>query len=374
MKILLINWQDPANPHAGGAEVHLHEIFRRLVGAGHRVDWLASGWRGAEPRSRLDGISLHRTGTRYTFGLAVAPYYRRYLAGKPYDLVVEALNKVPVYTPLWCHHPVVLLVHHLFGTTAFREAPVPIAALTWVQERPIPRVYRGVPMQVISRSTADDLVARGVPDSSIEVIFPGVDLAFFRSADPPTRAAGPTFLYLGRLQRYKQVDLIVRAFAGVRSSLPSARLVIAGKGDQEEALHALAASLGVAEHVDFPGFVSEERKRELFRTCWSNVFVSPKEGWGITNLEAAACGTATIASDSAGLRESVVNGRTGVLVPHGDLDALAAAMLRLGGSLELTERLGAGALEFARGFSWEAAVAATEAHLIRSRDAQTGNG
>jgi glycosyltransferase involved in cell wall biosynthesis len=96
------------------------------------------------------------------------------------------------------------------------------------------------------------------------------------------------------------------------------------------------------------------------------VFPSPKEGWGITNVEAAACGTPAIASDSDGLRESVRDGVTGYLVPHGDVSALANRMLALAGDPALVERLGRAARGFAEGLSWDAAAHATLAHLERT--------
>ncbi|MQA88879.1 MAG: glycosyltransferase [Gemmatimonas sp.] len=366
MKILVINWQDPQNPRAGGAEIHLHEIFRRIRQLGHEVTWLASGWKGSDRRAQLDGIEVHRCGSRYTFGARVVPYFRRNLADRSFDIAVEALNKVPVYSPLWCTSPVVLLVHHLFGTAAFKEASPPVAAMTWLQERPLRLVYRETPVQTISHSTAADLLARGLVAEHIEVIHPGVDHGFFSRASSPTRSPVPTFLYLGRLQRYKQVDLILRAFARVRNQMDSARVVIAGRGANEGSLRNLCQALGIADHVFFAGYVTEKRKRELFRSSWANVFVSPKEGWGITNLEAAACGTPTIASDSAGLRESVVNGQTGFLVPHGDVASLALTMRRIAADPQLVEMLGAGAVEFARGFSWERSAHATLDHLART--------
>jgi glycosyltransferase involved in cell wall biosynthesis len=256
------------------------------------------------------------------------------------------------------------LVHHLFGTTAFEEASTPLGVLTWLQERPLRRVYGAVPVQAISHSTAQDLVERGLDRSSVTVIHPGVNLDFYRPASSPTRFRAPTFLYLGRLRRYKRIDLILRAFASVVRDDPSARLIIAGKGVAEGDLHRLAGEMSLGPNVDFTGFVSEEEKRGLFQRCWANIFVSPKEGWGITNLEAAACATPTIASDSPGLRESVVHGRTGILVPHGDVEALALAMLRFARDASLADRLGLGALDFARGFSWDRAACATEQHLL----------
>jgi glycosyltransferase involved in cell wall biosynthesis len=105
------------------------------------------------------------------------------------------------------------------------------------------------------------------------------------------------------------------------------------------------------------------RAGELMRTGWESVQPSPKEGWGITNVEAAACGTPTVASDSPGLRESVVHERTGLLYPHGDVDALAGARARRAGDRALVARFGAEARRFAEGFTWDRAAELTEAHL-----------
>ena len=363
MKLLLINWQDRLNPQAGGAEAHLHEIFGRLAARGHDLTMLVSSWAGAPARERVDGMEVHRTGGRHSFSIAAPRYYRRALEGERFDLVVEALNKVPVFSPAWSGRPGLLIVHHLFGATAFREASLPIAAMTWLHERPLPTFYRGLPVEAISESTAADLVARGLYARDIRVIHPGVDLDFFTPAETPVREEIPTFLYLGRIRRYKGIDLVVRALARLRDDGVAARLVVAGRGEYLRSLQRLAAQLGIGDRVDFAGFVTEERKRELFRMAWANVFPSPKEGWGITNLEAAACETPTIASDSPGLRESVRHGETGLLVPHGDVGALAAAMARLAAGRAEVDRLGRGARAFASTFTWERATALTEEHL-----------
>ena len=149
MKLLVVNWQDLANPQSGGAEVHLHEIFGRLARRGHDVTLLCSGFPGAQAATSADGMRILRTGGRHSFTLAAAPYYRRHLARERFDVVVEDLNKVPLFTPYWVRRPLVVLVHHLFGATAFREASAPFAAATWLLERPIPLVYRGLPAQAV---------------------------------------------------------------------------------------------------------------------------------------------------------------------------------------------------------------------------------
>lgn len=363
MKLLVINWQDLANPHSGGAEVHLHEIFGRLARRGHQVTVLCSGFPGAAPRAEADGMRIHRTGGRHTFTLAAAPYYRRHLAAERFDAVVEDLNKIPLFTPYWVRRPLLLLVHHLFGATAFREASAPFAAATWLFERPIPLVYRGLPAEAVSESSRDDLVARGLRREDIRVIHNGVDVDFFRPDPSVPRPAEPTFLSVGRLKKYKRIDHAIEAVALLRRRGRSVRLRIAGKGDDEPRLRQTVDRLGVGELVTFEGFVTEEGKRDLMRRAWATVQPSPKEGWGITNIEAAACGTPTVASDSPGLRESVVHGRTGLLYPHGDIEKLADALDRLARDRAEVERLGAGALAFAQGFTWDRAAELTEAHL-----------
>ena len=363
MRILVVNWQDRMNPQAGGAEIHLHEIFGRLASRGHSVEMLVSGWPGAPTRETVDGLRITRVGNRWSFGMVAPRAFQRYYSADSFDVVIEALNKVPVFAPRWTGAPVVLLVHHLFGTTAFREVPLPVAAATWLMERPLPAAYRGVPVQAISHSTADDLVARGLSREQIRVIHPGVDLHFFRPDPGVPRAAEPTFVYIGRLKRYKRVDLILRAVGSLRERGIPANLVIAGRGDRQPQLLRMAEQLGVSDRVRFAGFVSEAEKRTLFRTAWANVFTSPKEGWGITNVEAAACGTPTIASDSPGLRESVVPNQTGLLVAHGSVELLADAMTSLGADRDRVERLGSNARTFAEQLGWEDAAEATLSHL-----------
>src|SRR5437667_58191 len=101
MKILVIDWQDHRNPQAGGAEIHLHEMFRRVVAAGHRVDLLCSRFGEAPRYAVLEGIAVHRVGTRHSFPFVVHRYYSEKLAGESYDVVIEDVNKIPLYTPLW---------------------------------------------------------------------------------------------------------------------------------------------------------------------------------------------------------------------------------------------------------------------------------
>ena len=360
MRILVLNWQDSKNPQAGGAELHLQEIFSRIVARGHTVDLLCSSWLNAPQRTKLGGIDVHRIGTRHTYPFLARRYYSENLARNDYDVVIEDLNKVPLYTPLWGVRNLVALVHHLFGATVFREASAPLAVAVWLSERPLGMLYRGVPFEAVSRSTADDLVDRGIPRSSIRVIYNGVDSTRL-TPNSSERSQAPLFVYLGRLKKYKRVDLVIRAFAGL--NVPEATMEIAGTGDYRAPLEGLVKSLDLSSRIKFLGFIPEEEKVHLLRRAWASTLASPKEGWGISNLEAAACGTPVIAADSPGIRESVIDGETGFLVPPDDAQAMTAAMRGLVQSPDLVNVLGGAARRFAGTFTWDRSANETLAHL-----------
>jgi glycosyltransferase involved in cell wall biosynthesis len=170
---------------------------------------------------------------------------------------------------------------------------------------------------------------------------------------------------VGRLKRYKGLELIVDALARLASEGITARLLVAGKGDHQAALehYATARAPGI---VEFLGYITEEEKVDLLRRAWATVYPSPKEGWGITNIEAAACGTPALASDSSGLRESVAHGHSGLLVRHADTDAWTEAVRRIVLDEALRNRLRAGAARFAGEFSWDRTADETEAHLLEA--------
>ncbi len=366
MKILAVNWLDRLNPMAGGAEIHFHEIFERLVAMGHEVTMVTSGWDGCSPREAVGGIDVLRFGGRYTFAFHGRGAVRRQLQRESYDVMVEDINKLPLLLANVAPLPMYVIVPHLFGSTAFQAESVPVASLVWIAERPVPRVYRKAAFHAISESTRDDLVARGVAATAIRVIHPGVDATRFTPDPAVCRGPEPSFLYIGRLKRYKGVDTAIRAIGVARAQGHRLRLDIAGQGDDEGRLRSLVGQARLGDQVRFLGFVSEDRKLELLRRTWAVVLPSPKEGWGITNVEAAACGTPAVASDSPGLRESVRSGQTGLLVPHGDTAALAAAMNQLAGSPDLVTSLGAAARRFAEGLSWESSATKTETHLLET--------
>lgn len=354
MRILVVNWQDWTHPRAGGAEFHLREIFGRIARRGHRVDLLCTAFEGAAPEERLDDVNVLRRGGIYElFNLAVPRQWRRILHRNRYDVVVDDLNKVPFYSPLFVDRPVVALVHHLFGATIFEETNPLFGSYLWLTERPLARVYRGSRFIAVSPSTAEDLVARGVARGRIAIVPNGLPELAWDSFLSLPKADEPLFVYLGRIKRYKRLELTLEAFARLLPGHPRARLAIAGEGSHRRALERHAARLGLDGRVDFPGWIEDDAKWRLLRRAWALLYPSPKEGWGISSLEAQRVGTIAIVSDAPGLRDTVIDRETGHVVPHADVEALTSAMHEVIDRPAERRAMEDRAVRRAAAFSWE---------------------
>lgn len=356
--LLILNERDLSHPWAGGAELHIVEMAKRFVQRGYEPTLLCTR-HGRSPREEVTpaGLRIVRFGNRMTYYLAL-PRFVREEARRPGTVIMEHLNKIPFCTPLYVPNPVVLVTHHLFGWTAFRQATPPVAAAVVALERLIPRVYRGRPFIAVSRSTRDDLIVRGVPPESVHVIPNGLDHNLYHARDRYP-AEQPTILVLGRVEFYKRIDLVLRAVAKLREEIPSLQLVVVGDGRARTSLQRLAAELGIQECTLFTGFVSDEDKVAYIRRCHLVVNTSEKEGWGLTVLEANACGLPAVASDVPGLRDAVRHGETGLLVPHGNVEQLTISIRRLLLDAPLRQRLGDAAVRWAAQFSWDKAAADT---------------
>ena len=364
LSILIVSYRDIRHPEMGGAEVILHQVYRRLAARGHRVTLLAGAWPGCEKSDRIDGMEVIRAGSTYTFNWIV-PRMWRCLKQRGFDLIVEDLNKIPFFSPSFQKDvPVLANVPHLFGTTVFREASWPIGLYVYLHERFIPASYRRCRFQVLSDSTRDDLIARGIPDGHVHVVRCGIDHERYV---PPERtgAPAPVILYLGRLKKYKGIEFTIEALCRVHETVPQACYWIAGEGSHRAALEAAISRLGLSAHVQLLGHRGGEEKLDLLRKARVLVYTSPKEGWGLSVIEANAMGVPVIASDAPGLRESVRDGETGFLVPHGDVRALAERLSALLSDDELWGRMGQAGIRWASRFDWDRMTDETEELLVR---------
>lgn len=353
-RILILNERDPAHPRAGGAEIHVERIFGRLARRGHHVTWLATGFSGSPPKERVDELDIERHGPLPLYYAGIPFRVRSLVRRKRIDLIVECLNKVPYYSPLYSPVPTLALCHHLFGEVAFEQASWPIAAGVVAAESGLRRAYADTPFLAISPSTRADLIARGIDAARIRTSPPGIDAPGVES-DPATPRP-PRVAFVGRLEAYKHVDLMLRACAELATRFPELEILVIGKGSERPPLEALTRNLGLQGRTRFTGFVPDAERDALLAASRVCVFPSDKEGWGLTVIEANALGTPVVARDAPGLRDSVRHGETGLLVDSSAVDVWASAIARI---LEENENAIARrhrCLEWAKGFDWDRAA------------------
>lgn len=356
LHILILSDRDWTHPQGGGTGTNLYGQVARWIAWGHRVSVIACSHPGAAPVERIGALTLHRVGGRSTvFPRAILRQWRGLVPDA--DVVLEVVNGITFLTPLWLRTPSVTLVHHIHRDHYVREMGLSGRVAGFLLETlPLRLLYRRSQFLTISNASAVGIAAHGIPRERIEVGYIGVELDAFAPA-PEARAPEPTLLYLGRLKRYKRLEVVLE----VLERNPGALLEIAGDGDHRPALEAQIQARGLAGRVRMHGHVSEQRKRELYQRAWLNVTGSSAEGWCLSVMEAAACGTPSAALAVGGLPESIDDGRTGVLAddPRDLADKVGAIL----GDPELRDSLGAAALERAADFSWDATAGNTLALL-----------
>ena len=348
--ILIFNWRDTRHKFAGGAEVYIQEMAKRWVAEGNRVT-IFCGNDGDAPRSEIvDGIEVVRRGGFYLVYPWAVIYYLLRFRGK-YDVVVDCQNGIPFFTPLYVREPVFCVMHHVHQEIFRRYLKGFQASFAmFLEKRVMPAVYRDTKFITVSNSTKREMEILGIKGMGIDIVHNGVDL---RRHKPAEKSATPMVLYVGRLKAYKSLDVLIRAFEQVKNAVKEARLVIAGSGEQDAWLRQFVKDLGLADSVEFRGRVSEEEKVRLMQQAW--VFVNPSmvEGWGITTVEANACGTPIIAANVPGLRDSVINPHTGFLVPHGNSQVMADRITEVISDGPLRSEMGQEARRWAQEFDWE---------------------
>jgi len=334
MKILLINWRCIKNPEAGGAEIHMHEIFRRVAAMGHSVTLVAHHYKGAPKEEIIDGIKVIRVGNKYLFNVQFKSYYKKNLADNNFDLVVDYITKI--------------------GKSMFTELPFPLSLYVYLMEKGIPKYYKNTPVFVISPSTKKDLVATGYDEKKVEFLYSGIDQNLFNKKIEKNKI--PSLLYIGRLKKYKNLQAIIDAMPLVTASIPDLTLDIAGCGDYEDTLKKLVEEKNLSNKITFHGRVSEEKKVEMMGQAWLFVIMSMMEGWGIVVIESNAAGTPVIGSDVPGLRDSIVDGKTGILSPLNDTKKLAGNIIALINDSDKLQKMSIEAEKWAEKFTWDAAA------------------
>ena len=192
---------------------------------------------------------------------------------------------------------------------------------------------------------------------SIHVIPFGVDCSKFYPTNQLRRPGAPIVIgFVKHLEEKYGPKVLIEAFFRLNGKMPDTRMVIAGAGTQETELKALVEELNLGDHIEFVGRVAHQRVPELLRSF--DIFAMPSvfdsETFGVSAIEASACQLPVVASHVGGVPEAVIHNRTGILVPPGDSEILASALLKLAQSRVLRERLGAAGRQFVlENYRWE---------------------
>jgi glycosyltransferase involved in cell wall biosynthesis len=339
-RIVFLAHRDLGNPAAGGSEILVDRLADGLTGLGHQVTLLCGG-----PAAYRDYRVVSAGGDLGHFLRARHAFHRQV---GDCDLLVEVCNGMPYLAPLWHHGPTLTLVNHVHTDLWRMRFGGPLAPAARIGRRlehwALTGAQRGSLTVAVSPSTAQALHAIGVERERIRVVHNGVEEPGPRAERSPE----PLFVAMGRLVEYKRIDLLLRLWERVRP-VTGGRLVIVGDGPERERLEQLAGP-----GVEFAGHVSEAEKHRLLCAAWLLLHPSAVEGWGLVVTEAAARETPAIAFDVPGLRDSVVDGETGVLA-RGE-SSFAAAWCTLALSAHRRTLMGRAARDRAAQYRWNNTV------------------
>ncbi|OGM31325.1 hypothetical protein A2803_03985 [Candidatus Woesebacteria bacterium RIFCSPHIGHO2_01_FULL_44_21] len=356
MNILILSWRGPGHPSAGGAETATFEHAKAWVNAGYSVTLFTSLYKEAKKREILGGVNILRSGGQ-TFGVKINAFYWFLFVSHPkFDLVLDEFHGIPFFTPLYTRVKKLGWIHEVAKEVWwFNPWPKPLnlipAIIGTIFERFVFSIlYKRVPFMTVSESTKHELSNWGIPNTNIAVVHNGVDVVKVHSGKEKKKTA----IYLGALSKDKGIEEALRTFVLINEIDKDWQFWIVGKGDESyvSTLKEQAKEMGLVGKIKFWGFVSQRKKFELLRKA--HVFVNPsiREGWGLVNIEASSCGTPVIGYKVPGVSDSVVNGKTGVLVERGDTRAMANAIMAITGNKKKYNMLSRESVNWAKRFSW----------------------
>ena len=279
-------------------------------------------------------------------------HYHNRLSGE-FDLVIDQINTIPFFTPLWAGIPILVMMWQLAREVWWYESPAPLNAIGFVLEPEYLKIYRRTRVITFGRSTAEDLRRLGFQED-IRIVPVGIEAI---DVGPVKKAEEPLFIYVGRLAPSKRVHEIVEAFGMYRKQTGVGRLALVGDGPARyvRRLQQTAERFGVTSEMEFCGWLRGAEKHRRMAEAHALLMASVREGWGLVVSEANACGTPAIVYNVPGLRDSVRNEETGLIVEPRAVH-LCAGMIRLTGDPALYGRLADEAKRWSSTFTFDEAA------------------
>lgn len=344
MNILWLSWRDIKNPAAGGAEKLAYQVASRLVRDGVKVTLFTSGFASGKVREVIDGVQILRAGNRLTCRFHAFFYAQEH---SDFDLIIDEINTIPAFSIFYARKKVVALIHQLAREYWWSETFSPVNLIGYLAEPLYLALYRQIPTLTVSASTKSDLVKLGF--SKIKIIREGADFKPQLSA-PPRHS--DLILFIGRLTAPKGPQDAITAFKMINNSLPQTKMIVAGSGPLKDKLQKLVKKLQLTRKAQLAGFVPQKEKVHLLKKAKIILIPSVREGWSLVATEANALGCVPIGYNVPGLRDSIQNQKTGVLVKK-DPTALAQAAIQLLENESQRQKLAQNGFAFAQKFSWD---------------------
>lgn len=369
MNILMLNWRGPGHPNNGGAEIAMMEHLKAWEKKGHTVWLFTSQYTNSAQEETIDGIRIVRHG-----GMVLGVHLRAflwYLFGKHprFDVVIDQIHGVPFFTPLYVRVKRLAYIHEVAKEVWWMNPwPAPFHIIPGILGSTFERyilsiLYRNTPFMTVSNSTKVDLVEWGIPQQNIHVIQNGISVLKLTQI---TKEKIPTFIYLGAVSKDKGIFEVLHSFSIIKKQLHSCKLWIIGKSDvntKNEVLR-LSKNLEISKDITLFGFVSEKKKYELLSKGHVLLNASIREGWGLVNIEANACGLPVVGYNSPGIRDSVINNKTGILTDTNSV-SMSEAVIHLVEDKKLYRSLSMKARDWARNFTWKRSTDQS-VHLLQS--------
>lgn len=362
MRILILNWRDQGNPLGGGAEFVTFEYAKAWVKVGHEVTIFTSFYPGGKRNEINDGVRFIRQGNQ-TLGVHIAAFFW-YLFKKKndFDLVVDQIHGIPFFTPLYVRKKKIAFIHEVAKEVwQYNPWPKPLNLIpTVVGGIGEPLIYkffyRKVPFLTVSDSTKNELVEWGIPQTQITVIHNGVTFPIKKTQHSKEKTK--TVIFLGALTADKGIFAALETFAFLQKREPNWQFWVVGKGEPRfvDKLKKFAATLDISKNTTFWGYVSDEKKFELLQKAHILFSPSVREGWGLTILEAASQLTPAVVYNAPGLRDSVINNKTGIIVKKNTPEESAIAITSLFSDTTLYTSLQKNAYHWATEHTWDKAI------------------
>jgi len=352
MNILILNWRDLKHPLAGGAEISLYEQAKIWQKKGARITWFSASFPGALEQEEIEGITYIRKGSHYTAHLW-AFIYR--LIGKlpKVDTVVDSFHFVPFFSPLYMRVPVIALINEVAKETWFKNISFPFSFVGYAIEPLFFFIYRWSQFITGSNSCKDDLLQMGIKNDNITVVPHGIRII----KNDKKKEMTPTVIFLSRISKDKGIEDALKAIALVKKKIPSIKFWIVGKAENDSYLATvknMINKLHIGGNSKIFGFISEQEKFTLLKKAWILVHPSIREGWGLNVIEANAMGTPAVGYNVQGLKDSIQNGKTGILTET-NYESLANEIESLILDKKVHSDMSKAAIKWAEGFSWEKA-------------------